>query len=146
MHQDSGPLVIPVMLTESECRDYAWRSFAFVVIDDKGIIHKTTPRLEVMFGYVRNELVGQPLETLVPPASRATHPSMRQGYFGNPTDRSMNKARIVSGVHKDGHVVPVIVTLTSFFEQHHQWAMAMVSEATVEEGLDQTTIQKNMKE
>lgn len=125
-----GQFEMPASLSEGDCRDYAWRSFAFLVIDEARVIHRTSQRLDDLFGYVRNELVGKPVEILVPDGIRPVHPGYVSGYLKNPTDRSMNAARIVNGRKKDGTLINVVVSLASFFEQRHQWAIAMVSEAS----------------
>ena len=57
---------------------------ATLVVDADGRIGFVNARAEQMFGYDRSELIGHPIEILVPEGSRTHHASQREGYVGDP--------------------------------------------------------------
>lgn len=63
------------------------------------------------FGYEREELLGLPLEVLVPQNARPAHPGQRDAYFANPEVRAMGEGRDLRGVAKDGSEIPVDIGL-----------------------------------
>jgi PAS domain S-box-containing protein len=119
----------PTMLSDNDCRDNAWRSGAFITIDQNGVIVNMTPRAEAMFGYLRKELVGRAkIEVLVPELLQHKHATLRDAYFDVPSDRVMNKARPVFGRHKTGREISMIASLSSFWEQLQQFAQVNIVE------------------
>ena len=60
-----------------------------VAIDADGVIVLINARAEKLFGYRREELLGQAIEMLVPPRFRGNHPRHRSGFFLDPRARSM---------------------------------------------------------
>ena len=65
-----------------------------------------------MFGYTEAEMVGQPIEVLVPQQFRAGHPAHRDSFFENPVQRAMGAELDLLGVRKDGSEFPVKVGLS----------------------------------
>ena len=57
---------------------------AVVCVDADGRIVLVNAQTDRLFGYVREELVGQPVEVLVPDAFRGSHPVLRAGYVADP--------------------------------------------------------------
>jgi len=86
---------------------------AIVAVDEGGSIRLVNRQAEVLFGYDRDELLGQPLEFLVPDRVRAVHPRHRASYFDNPTLRPMGAGLELSGRRKDGSEFPVDISLSS---------------------------------
>jgi PAS domain S-box-containing protein len=82
-----------------------------VMIDPKGTITLVNAQTEKLFGYGREELLGQPVELLVPERFRAKHPEYRSGFFANPQVRSMGVGRDLFGRRKDGSEFPVEIGL-----------------------------------
>ena len=80
---------------------------------DDGLIYYITEVAEVLFGYsVSGDLLGKPIETLVPEAKRERHVVDRTAYSVNPQPRSMGNALdIVQGQRRDGSVFPAAVSL-----------------------------------
>jgi len=68
--------------------------------------------VERLFGYSREELLGQPVEVLVPERFRERHRGDRGGFFADPRARAMGAGRELFGVRKDGREVPVEIGLT----------------------------------
>jgi len=85
---------------------------AVLVVDAKGAIVRVNAQLEVLLGYPREELVGQPVEKLVPDSERHHHARWRERYTGAPARRRMGgHALEVKAVRRDGTEVPVEITL-----------------------------------
>jgi len=84
---------------------------ALVMVDGRGVIQVANRALEELFGYERDELLGRPVETLVPEALRREHAALRMRYMAAPEARSMGAPRALAGARKDGRPVPVEVRL-----------------------------------
>lgn len=84
-----------------------------LLVDNQGLILLVNAQIERIFGYPREELIGQPLEQLVPPSSRSAHEGWRQGFFQEGGNRPMGTGRELNGRHRDGHPVPVEIALTT---------------------------------
>jgi two-component system sensor histidine kinase/response regulator len=86
---------------------------AMVGVDSTGTIRFVNTQGERLFGYPRDELLGRPIETLVPQRARAVHPTLRQGYFAEPQVRPMGAGIDLSGRRKDGTEFPAEISLSS---------------------------------
>jgi PAS domain S-box-containing protein len=83
-----------------------------LVVDADGTISLANAQCEKLFGYTRDELIGQKIEVLVPMNVRGRHPGLREGYSHAPTTRSMGAKNELHGQRKDGSLVPVDVGLS----------------------------------
>src|SRR5579863_6170570 len=85
---------------------------AIVAVDQSGtIIHVNSQTLQ-MFGYGRDELIGQKIETLVPERHRAQHHGHRQEFAKRPKIRSMGAGLDLRGKRRDGSEFPVEISLS----------------------------------
>lgn len=84
---------------------------AIVIIDEAGAMQLVNAQAEQLFGYPREELIGETLELLVPERSRAGHVHLRSTFFANPTTRPMGRGLELRIVRKDGSELPVEITL-----------------------------------
>jgi formate hydrogenlyase transcriptional activator len=85
---------------------------AIVVTDSEGRITNVNAQVRRVFGYTREELVGQPVETLIPARFRSTHPNHRQSYNAQPSLRPMGVGLELYGLRKDGTEFPVDIMLS----------------------------------
>jgi len=85
---------------------------ALVGVDQDGVIRFVNRQTESLFGYERDDLVGQPIEILVPESRRAVHRVHRQGYVQHPRDRAMGTVLQLRGRRRDGTHLPVDVALS----------------------------------
>ena len=83
-----------------------------IVTDREGAIVLANARVEQIFGYRREELIGRPIEQLVPEALRARHHAWREALRAPTGARTMGEGREVHGVRRDGTLVPIEVGLT----------------------------------
>lgn len=84
---------------------------AMVMIDRRGQITLVNSETERCFGYDRSELIGAPVEILVPDRFRSNHPASRLAYYLDPKIRSMGAGRELFGRRKDGREFPVEIGL-----------------------------------
>ncbi|HEY2343480.1 MAG TPA: MCP four helix bundle domain-containing protein, partial [Chthoniobacteraceae bacterium] len=73
-----------------------------MVVNARGVIQLANVQCEKLFGYTREELIGQPVEILVPATLRAHHPDLREGFHQSPEARRMGSGRELCGQRKDG--------------------------------------------
>jgi protein-histidine pros-kinase len=83
-----------------------------VAVGPDGRIALVNAQTEALFGYSREELVGQPVETLLPARAREAHVAHRSGYFANPRLRPMGIGLALFGRRKDGSEFPVEISLS----------------------------------
>ncbi|WP_443074660.1 PAS domain S-box protein [Streptomyces sp. NBC_01431] len=85
---------------------------AMVIVDDAGVIRLVNAQTETLFGYPRNELLGRPIEILVPQRFRAQHPGHRMGYSANQQVRPMGADLELYGLRRDGAEFPVEISIS----------------------------------
>ncbi len=83
-----------------------------IVVDVSGRMLIVNTQVEKMFGYAREELIGQPIEVLVPDRLQAMHVSHREGYFKSPKTRPMGAGRALMGRKRDATEFPVEISLS----------------------------------
>ncbi|MFP5248891.1 MAG: PAS domain S-box protein, partial [Acidobacteriota bacterium] len=84
---------------------------AILIADSRGIIRDANPRTGEMFLYSPEELIGHPVEMLVPQRFRGAHPRHRENYHAHPRARQMGAALNLFGLRKDGSEFPVDIML-----------------------------------
>jgi two-component system sensor histidine kinase UhpB len=82
-----------------------------MVVDDRGRIVLLNARMERKFGYSHRELIGQPVEVLVPERFRHGHLALREGFSRRPQSRPVGAGRDLYGRRKDGSEFPVEIGL-----------------------------------
>lgn len=96
----------------------AWRGLvesapdAIVVVDERGHIEIANDQAEALFGYSRAELMGQPIESLMPQRYASRHVELRDDYTREPRARPMGEGRVLYGRRKDGSEFPVSISLS----------------------------------
>ena len=85
-----------------------------VLVDAGGRIRLANACARRLFGYEAGELDGQPIEVLVPRASRSHHAELRATYTSSPEPRPMSEGRDLDAVHRDGSVLPLEIGLHPF--------------------------------
>jgi len=83
-----------------------------VVVDSSGNIVIVNTQAERMFGYSREELLGKPIEILVPRRYEQSHVAQRDAYINAPRTRPMGAGRALMGRKKDGTEIPVEISLS----------------------------------
>ena len=83
-----------------------------IIVDGRGQIRDVNPKAEALFGYARDELVGQPVERLIPEAARGAHERDRAAFVQDPRARPMGVGLELRGRRKDGGTFPVEISLS----------------------------------
>jgi len=91
---------------------FEYASDAVLIIDQRGLIIQLNGQTEQLFGYRRDELINQPIETLVPERLRDRHIEHRRLYFRNPRPTAMGNVCGRFGLRKDGTEFPIDIALS----------------------------------
>jgi hypothetical protein len=103
---------------------------AMVCVDADGRIALVNAQTERLFGYGRDELVGQPVEILVPDAVRDIHPARRAGYVTDPRPRPMGAGMELAGRRRDGSTFPAEISLSAIDTEEGILVSAAVRDVT----------------
>jgi PAS domain S-box-containing protein len=101
-----------------------------IEVDREGRILTLNAVMEKMFGYGREELLGQPVEVLVPESIRMTHTGHRAHYWNNPVTRPMGSGLSLYGRRKDGSTFPVEISLSPVISDDGFCVTAIIRDIT----------------
>jgi PAS domain S-box-containing protein len=131
-----GVATVTQDLTERQRADARFRGLmeaapdAIVCVNAEGRIELVNAQTERTFGYGRDELVGRPVEILVPDQARHLHPGHRTGYVADPGPRPMGTGMQLSGRRRDGTTFPAEVSLAPMDTEEGLLVIAMVRDVT----------------
>ena len=108
-----------------------------ILVDQQGQIILVNAQIEHQFGYSRHELLGQPVEVLVPESFRAAHVGDRQRFFSASSTRQMGKGRELFGRRKDGSEFPIEIGLNPVDTPEGIHVLASVIDITERKRLEQ---------
>ena len=147
-----------LMLVEIRERDAAIRSReamfqglfeqgpdAVIVVNTHGQINRVNVRAEQMFGYRRAELIGQPLDSLLPERFRRRHSGHLQRYFQSPVTRDMGAALELFGRRKDGTEFPANIGLAPLRTSDAVLALAVVADITTRKAAEEALRQSEAR-
>lgn len=133
-----GPMVLAAIIDITE-RKKAEERFRLVVesspsgvilVDRNGKITLVNSQAERLFGYHRTELIGTPVDNLLPLRYRDKHPVFRNTFHGKPQVRSMGEGRELFALRKDGSEFPVEIGLNPIESQDGDLVLASVIDIT----------------
>jgi len=101
-----------------------------LMTDAAGNIVLVNREVERLFGYSREELLGRPVETVIPGRFRTGHTGFRGGFMADPKVRSMGAGRDLYGLRKDGSEVPVEIGLTPVATEEGMFVLASIVDIT----------------
>jgi len=104
---------------------------AIIISDERGRILITNGQAERLFGYTRSELIGQPVELLVPESLRDQHVAERGDYYGHLSPRPMGGTDLkLFARRKDGTLIPVDISLSPVHSKQGLMVTAIVHDIT----------------
>ena len=99
---------------------------AMVLVNESGRVALINAEAERLFGYSRDELLGQSMELLVPERFRRAHPTLRSHFHAAPTVRPMGAGRDLYGRHKDGSEIPIEIALNPLVTEEGNFVLAAI--------------------
>lgn len=116
---------------------------AMVAVDGEGRIRLVNAQAEKLFGYSRDEMLGQRIEMLVPERLRARHVGHRSTYTHDPRTRPMGIGLELAGIRKDGSEVPVEISLSPLETDEGAFVVSAIRDITERKGFERTLQAKN---
>jgi PAS domain S-box-containing protein len=107
---------------------FQYATVGIVVASASGRIELANPQAEELFGYDSAELIGQPLEILIPKELRNRHEGHREKYFERPKARPMGYGMNLFARKKSGEVFPVEISLGHYELEGEMLAVAFVTD------------------
>jgi len=114
---------------------------AMLMVNGAGLIEMVNIAAERLFGYDRNELLGQPIEILVPQSFRDGHQALRASFQSNPQPRSLGVGREFWAVRKDGTEFPAEIGLTPIQTEDGVAVLTAVIDISARRASEQTQLQ-----
>lgn len=106
-----------------------------LLIDNSGLIGYANPRLNQMLGYGTDEILGLPIEALVPVHFAERHRALRVRYVAEPHMRPMGTGLDILARHKDGSDLPVEISLSPVETDDDAFVLAIVRDVSTQRRL-----------
>ncbi len=103
---------------------------AMVISNARGEVVLVNGQAERLFGYRREEMLGKPVEILVPERFRSGHPGHRKGYAAAPRTRAMGSGLDLYGCRRDGTEFAVEISLSPIETEEGQWVASSIRDVT----------------
>jgi PAS domain S-box-containing protein len=116
---------------------------AIVMVNNTGRIVLINSQAETLFGYKRDELIGKPVEILLPERFRQSHVEHRTGYFTEPKTRTMGAGLELFACQKNGSEFPVEISLSPLGTEAGTFAMSAIRDITDRKKLQEELRRKN---
>ena len=113
---------------------------AMIIVDDCGEITIVNEQTESMFGYSREEMIGQPVEMLLPDRLRHAHLAHRDKYVASPSLRPMGTGLNLVGQRKDGTEFPVEISLSPVETENTRFVSSVIRDVTRRKRMEQEII------
>lgn len=115
---------------------------ALIVVDEAGTIVLINTQAETLFGYDRDELIGQPVELLLPEHLRAPHQAKRTRYMQAARTRPMSlRLDLLVGQRKDGSQFPVEISLRPMRIEQRLHVMAAIRDMMAQREIERKQMQ-----
>ncbi|MCB9423308.1 MAG: PAS domain-containing sensor histidine kinase [Ardenticatenaceae bacterium] len=116
-----------------------------LVIDEMGVIVLVNRRIEELFGYKRDEVVGQPLNIFLPKRFVESHAANLDIFFKNPRYRQLGQGLDLLGRRKDGTELPIEISLSYLDVGIGRLAIAFITDITERKKTEQELRERNQE-
>src|SRR5690242_18011687 len=110
-----------------------------------GRIVLVNPAAEKMFGYNSGEIIGKPIEILIPERVKPHHEDLRKGFYHNPSNRTMGHGRDLYGKKKDGENLPVEVSLSHYNRDNELFVIAFIVDITKRKEIENSMLRQQQE-
>ncbi|TWT32747.1 sensor histidine kinase [Blastopirellula retiformator] len=118
---------------------------AMIQVDESGAIELVNNKACQLFGYEHDEMIGSPIEILVPNRFRRKHVVYRDSYNKDRYARNMGEGRDLFGLRKDGTEFPIEIGLTPVDEMEGKSTMATIIDVTDRKARENDIAQKALQ-
>ncbi len=145
---DDGLIVVSIVrdLSHLERSELHFQNFlesapdAMIIVDDEGRITIVNEQAERMFGYRRDELLGECIDMLLPQELRSSHTAHRRTYTENPRVRPMGQGQSLVGRRRDGSEFPVEISLSPVNSDGGRFVCSVLRDVTLRRQMEQDII------
>ena len=116
-----------------------------ILTNRAGRIVLVNPAAEKIFGYAAEELIGQPVEILVPKKYRESHVNLREEFHHAPQDRIMGHGRDLHGTKKTGESFPVEVSLSYYKRNNEPFVIAFIVDITARKEIEASMLRQQQE-
>lgn len=124
---------------------FKFATSGILLTNQRGQIVMTNPALDQLFGYQPDELLGKPVEILIPTRLGERHTAHREHFHQNPNPRSMGIGLDLKGLRKDGSEFPVEVSLSPFKSSEGAFVVAFVVDNTYRKNYENSILQQKQE-
>jgi PAS domain S-box-containing protein len=107
---------------------FEYATEGIILTNSKGEIVLANPEATKLFMYQKEELIGRPIEILIPPRIHTSHKEMRQEYYQNPSNRLMAHGRDLYALKKNGVEFPVEVCLSHYTQKKDFYVLVFITD------------------
>lgn len=116
-----------------------------ILTNKEGKIVLANPAVLNLFKYDKHDLIGKPIEVLIPTRFHHNHGSHRESFYNHPSNRSMGRGRDLFGITKTGSEIPLEVSLSYYKQKGEFFVIAFVVDITQRKIQEATLMEQNNK-
>ena len=113
-----------------------------ILTNSAGNIVMVNPAAAKVFDYEKDELIGKPIEILIPEKYKPHHHQLRDGFYHKPSNRVMGQGRDLNGRKKDGTDIPVEVSLSHYRRDGELFVIAFIVDITLRKEIEKSMLRQ----